>query len=106
MPRQRTHSLASHRVALVRHRATSNLILLEGLLDLLEVGEQADIGRNLVRGGGERGEWTENVDIDLARVSLTGNGVRLSEARQLGDEFVELFHLSTRLCLVVITLGH
>lgn len=93
MARKGADALRPHRVPLVRHRGRANLVLLERLLDLLQVREQADVGRDLVRGRAERGERAEDVDVDLARVGLSGDGVRVLETRELGDEVVELFDL-------------
>lgn len=93
VPRKRAHPLASHRVALVRHRRASNLVLLERLLDLLQVREQTDVGADLVCGRGERGERGEDVDVDLAGVGLARYGVGLLESRKFGHERVELLDL-------------
>jgi hypothetical protein len=87
------NTLGTHRVALVSHGGGSNLVLLERLLDLLEVGEKTDVGSDLVRGGTEGREGTEDVDVDLARVSLSSDGVSMLEAGELSDELVELLNL-------------
>ena len=47
-PRQPGRALAAHRVALVRHRAGADLLLLERLLDLLQPREEADVVAELV----------------------------------------------------------
>lgn len=47
--RERAHALAAHGVALVRHCRRADLVLLKGLLDFLEVGEQAQVGAKLGR---------------------------------------------------------
>lgn len=44
-------------------------------------------------GGAERGEGAKDVNVDLAGVGLSGDGVGLGEARELGDESVELLDL-------------
>ena len=90
------HAFAAHRVSLVRHRTASNLVLLERLLDLLEVREETNVGRDLVCGRSERGEGSEDVDVDLARVGLAGDGVGAGEAGELGDESVELLNLRSK----------
>lgn len=101
-----------------RDDVRSNLVLLEGLLDLLEVGEQADwnvpegesgvsvarsacrasegglrggrtVGRNLVGGRAERGERAKDIAVDLARVRLAGDGVGVREAEELSHALVE-----------------
>ena len=95
MTSERANTLRPHRVALVRHGRGTDLVLLERFLDLLEVGEETDVGRDLVGSGTERGERAEDVDIDLARVGLAGDGVGVLKARELGDEAVELFDLSS-----------
>jgi hypothetical protein len=86
-------TLGTHGVALVSHGGRSDLVLLEGLLNLLEVGKETDIGGDLVSGGTEGSERTENVDVDLAGVGLTSDGVGVLEAGKFGNELVELLNL-------------
>lgn len=93
MPGEGADTLATHRVPLVGHSRTSNLVLLEGLLNLLEVGEKTNIGGDLMSGSSQGSEGTENVDVDLAGVGLSSDGVGLAEARELGDESIELLDL-------------
>ena len=59
----------------------------------LQVRQQAQIGRELVRGCAKAGEGREDVDVDLARVRLGRDGVRVPEAGELGDAAVELLDL-------------
>lgn len=75
MSRQRANPLTPHRIPLVRHCTTSNLVLLKGLFNLLQVGEQPDVGGDFVCGRGKGGEGREDVDVDFARVGLSGHGV-------------------------------
>lgn len=93
VPREGADPLTPHGVSLVRHRTAPNLVLLERLLDLLQVGEQPDVGCDLVCRRGERGEGGEDVDVDLARVRLASDGVGILEARELGNERVERLDL-------------
>ena len=93
MPRQRADSLGTHGVALVRHRRRADLRALERLLDLLQVRHQAQVRRDLVRGGAKAREGCERVDVDLARVCLRRDGVRILEAGELRDKLVELLDL-------------
>ncbi len=105
-------ALGAHRVALVRHGGRADLRGLEGLLDFLcaradvsarevdedagtdlEVGEEAQVGGELVCGRTEAGQGRENVDVDFARVRLGRHGVRIGEAGQSGDPAVELLDL-------------
>lgn len=72
MARKRADALRTHRVALVRHRTGSNLILLEGLLDLLEGGKQSDVSGNLVRRAAYPGDGSQDIIVQLARVRLAG----------------------------------
>jgi hypothetical protein len=46
-----------------------------------------------VGGSTEGSEGSENVDVDLAGVGLTGDRVGVLESRELRNEFVELFDL-------------
>lgn len=87
--RKRAGTLRAHGVTLVGHGRRADLVLLEGLLDLLEVGEETDVGGHLVDGRAERGEGREDVGVNLARVGLASNGVGVGEAEELGDALVE-----------------
>ncbi len=49
---QAADPLALHWVPLVGHRRRTDLVLAEGLVDLLAVGEQADVGGDFVEDGG------------------------------------------------------
>lgn len=93
VPRERADPLGPHGVALVRHRGRPDLRRLERLLDLLQVREQPEVGRELVRGGPEGGERGEDVDVDLAGVRLGGDGVRVGESRKCGDSTVQFLDL-------------
>ncbi|MFT3683552.1 MAG: hypothetical protein QM783_01290 [Phycisphaerales bacterium] len=69
-------ALAAHGVALVGHCAGADLLVLEGLVELLAVGEEADVGGDFVkdaRGGGEVGE---DEGVDDAGVGLADELVR------------------------------
>lgn len=39
------------------------------------------------------GQWAENVGVNLTRVSLTGNGVSVGEAKELGDASIKRLNL-------------
>ena len=93
MPRERAHALGAHGIALVRHRGRPDLRRLERLLDLLQVCEETEVRRELVRGRTEGGERREDVDVDLARVGLRGDRVGVGEAREGGQSAVEFFDL-------------
>lgn len=93
VPRQGADTLASHGVPLVRHRTRTDLVLLEGFLDLFEVREQSNVGSDFVSGSTEGSEGSENVNVDLAGVGLTSDRIGVLEPRELRNEFVELFDL-------------
>lgn len=92
--RERAHALAPHRVPLVGHRARADLRRLKRLLDLLQVGEQPQVRRHLVRGRAEACQRCERVHVDLARVCLRRDWVRMLEAAQLRHARVERLDLS------------
>ena len=100
VPRKAADALGAHRVALVGHRGRADLRRLERLFHFLsmhtlsatgastglwgrgphlEVGEEPEVGRELVRGGAEARERGEDVDVDLTRVGLGGDGVSVVE---------------------------
>mmetsp|Transcript_874 Transcript_874/g.1261 ORF Transcript_874/g.1261 Transcript_874/m.1261 type:complete len:427 (-) Transcript_874:221-1501(-) len=90
---QRAHALGAHGVALVGHRAGPDLLLREGLLHLLEVGEQPHVAGHLVRALGHAAQHAEDVVVDLARVGLAGDGDGPLEAHQLAHAPVQGLHL-------------
>ena len=83
-------TLRTHRVPLVRHRAGTDLVLLERLLDLLHVLEHTDVVRELMGGLGDAGEHAEHAEIDLTAVGLTGYRIAGRKAHLLCDHLVEL----------------
>jgi len=93
MASQGASTLAAHGVTLVSHCGASDLILLERLLDLLQVGQETDIGGNLVDGGTERGHGHQDIDINLARVGLASDGVVLLESGKLGNALIQILNL-------------
>ena len=90
---QGAHPLASHGVALVGHGAGPDLRLLEGLLHLLQVRQEPDVGGHLVARGAEGRERVQRVDVDLTRVRLPRARVRVLEAKQLDHTVVQRLHL-------------
>lgn len=93
MASQRAGALASHGVSLVGHCRASNLILLERLLDLFQVSQQTDICGDLVDGCTKGGHGHQDVNINLAGISLARDGVVLLESGKLCHTLVKSFHL-------------
>ena len=83
-------TLGTHRVPLIRHRAGTDLVLLERLLDLLHVLEHTDVVRELMCGLGDAGEHAEHTEIDLTAVGLAGYRIAGREAHLLCDHLIEL----------------
>ena len=79
------------------HSTAANLVLLEGLLNLLQHGKVTDVNTDTLAGGTERAKSVANIDIDLASVGLTGDDESGAEASLLGDELIQ------SLDLVVVT---
>ena len=73
--------------------ARSNLVFLERFLNFFQVGQQSNVCSYLVGSCSERCKWLQNIDVNLARVRLTGHRVRKLEARQFGDTLIELLDL-------------
>ena len=88
--REGRDALAAHRVALVRHRGGTDLILLERLLDLLEVLQQADVVRELRRALRDAAQHVQHLAVELSRVGLAGYGKARLVAQLLGDLAVDL----------------
>ena len=65
-------------------RGAKEHTLLERLLDLLEVGQVADVAGDALGGGAEGGEGVGYAQVDLAGVGLRGDGVDVAEAGFLG----------------------
>mmetsp|Transcript_44083 Transcript_44083/g.134213 ORF Transcript_44083/g.134213 Transcript_44083/m.134213 type:complete len:394 (+) Transcript_44083:457-1638(+) len=93
VPRQGTHPLGAHRIALVRHGRGSDLGLGEGLLHLLQVGEEADVAAHFVRRLGNAREDAEYIEVDLAGVRLSRDGDGPLEPHELADALVQHLHL-------------
>ena len=90
--RQAAHPLAAHGVAFVGHRRGADLARSDGLIDLLAVGEQAQIGAVLVGRLPQAGQHIEDLAIDLARVGLAGDGEDPVEAHFACYQVIELAH--------------
>jgi len=91
--RERTNPLRAHGIALVGHGAGSNLGLGKGLLDLFQVGEQANVAAHFVGRLRNTGQDAENKEFNLARVSLSRYGNGFSKAHEFADALIELFDL-------------
>lgn len=85
---QGAHTFASHRVTLVGHGRATNLVLFKRFFDFLEVGQQTDIGGDLVASGTKARERVEDVNVDLARVGLTTHRVGFRKSREFSDELI------------------
>lgn len=90
---QRTHSLTSHWVSLVGHGGRTNLGLLKRLLNLLQVGQQTDVGGELVGGGSQRSQRTQDINVNLSGVSLASDRVDVLETKQVDHSLVQLLDL-------------
>ena len=91
---KRAKTLTPHGVTLVGHGRRTDLVSLEGLLDLLEHGKMSDVTTNALSGATERAKGVQDIDIDLTGVSLGSGDLGLVEASLLGDELVKLLDKS------------
>ena len=66
-------ALAAHGVALVGHSGGTDLVLLKGLLHLLEVCQQAQVGGKLHAALANTGQCVQDKSIHLAAVGLAGH---------------------------------
>jgi hypothetical protein len=57
------------------------------------VGKEAQICRDFVRRRAERRQWCEDVNIDLTRIRLRRDWVRIREARHFCHQSIELLNL-------------
>ncbi len=91
--RQATDPFASHRVALVRHRGGADLVFLKWFLDLFSVGQQPDIGGELLRRRRDRSQAGCDQPVEDARIGLAGDRESLVRvpSHLLRDQPVELF---------------
>jgi hypothetical protein len=55
----------------------------------LQVREQPDIGRNLVRRGAEACQGRQDIDVNFARVGLGRNRIGVAETREFGDQRIQ-----------------
>jgi hypothetical protein len=91
---KRAETLTPHGVALVGHGGRTDLVSLERLLDLLEHGKMPDVATNALNSAAERAESVQDIDVDLAGVSLGSADLGLVEAGLLGDKLIELLDKS------------
>ena len=91
-PTECTDSLAPHRVAFVGHRRAANLFLFKRLFDFFAAGEQADVGGDLVQALPDSGQGVEQLSVDLAWVSLSGDRVDGIKGELFRDSFLEGSH--------------
>ena len=82
---QGADALAAHGIALVGHGGGTDLVFLKGLLHLLQVAEQAQIGGELAGRLGNAGEGGQHRIVHLAGIGLTRNGHHGVEAHLGGD---------------------
>lgn len=59
----------------------------------LEIGKEAQICRNFVRCGAERSQRSEDINVDLARIRLRRDWVRVRETRHICNQSIEFLHL-------------
>jgi len=90
---ERAHPLAPHRVALVGHRRRADLLRAEGLGQLAEVAEQADVVAHLVAALGDAGQRAEDLRVELPRIGLAADGHDAAEAHRRRDQFLQLADL-------------
>ncbi len=86
------HPLAAHGVALVGHGRAAHLLALERLLLHLQVGQEPQVHRELVRRGGDAGQGFGDLHVELARVGLAGDCEHLVKADLLRHPPVQLAH--------------
>ncbi len=84
-------ALGEDGVAFVGHGAGADLLFFEGLVDLFEGGEHADVECHFVGGGGECCEGGDDLGIDDTGVGLAGDGVNACEAEAFRDGELEFF---------------
>ena len=90
VPGQGADALAAHGVALVGHGGGTDLVLLKGLLHLLQVAEQPQVGGELAGGLGDAGQGGNHLIVHLPGVGLAGHGGGGLKAHLSGDLLVQL----------------
>jgi hypothetical protein len=86
VPSQCSDSFGSHRVALVGHRARTDLFRLERLQQLALVLQQPDVGGELCGTLGDAAEHVEHLGVKLPGIGLSRHGnhmVMAQSARHL-----------------------
>jgi len=91
--RKRANTLTSHGVSLVSHGRRTNLGLLKGLLNLLEVSKQTDISSKLVSRDTKGSQGAQNVNVNLSRVGLASARVSVVKAQKLNNTGIKLLNL-------------
>ena len=87
------HALRAHGVALVCHGGGPDLLLFKGLLDLLAVGQQADVVGEFVGALPDLGQNGERPAVHLAGVGLPRHRHRAVKAHLPTHHVVQLLHL-------------
>lgn len=112
MATQRAQTLGAHGVTLVSlrssqsaatstvqlanhtyHGAATNLVLLEGLLDLLQHGQVTNVNTNALAGRTEGTKGVAHIHIDLTGVSLGRDDKGRAETGLLSDQLIQLLNL-------------
>ena len=91
--RQRADALAAHGVALIGHRGGADLAVLEGLLELTVVLQQADVVCHAVQALGDGGQGVQDAAVHLAGVGLAADVIAAVEAEGGGEAAVHLVDL-------------
>ena len=85
--------LRAHRIRLVGHGRGTDLVIGQGLAQLLEAGQQTDVGGELGRRLGNARERVEDEGVDLPRIGLPGHRIRGLKPQLLCNQPIELAHL-------------
>ena len=88
-----TDTLATHGVALVRHRGRADLILFKRLFDFLHVLQNTDIVGEFISALCDLREYAQNIIIHLTGIGLTGNTVHLVVSHFGDDTILQFLHL-------------
>ena len=90
---QSADALAPHGVALIGHGRGPDLVLLKGLLHLLQVAQQPQVGGELAGALGDAGQGGHHVVVHLSGVGLPAHRHHGVKAHLGGDFPLQLLHL-------------
>ena len=91
--REGSDTLAAHRISLICHSGRTDLALFKGLLDLLQMLQQTNIIRELMRALRNTCQDIQYAAVDLTRIGLTTYRIGSGESHLLSHTTIQCLYL-------------